>query len=747
MNHKYWLLGMATLLSSFLMAQSNEKAVAVPPGIHQLEWEAHRDDVPPRQFLPQSLVKPKTAKPVDLIPKVRVTDKEVFGYLPYWAYDSYPGLNYDLLTTIAYFGVEIDGSGTIVSRHHWPAAELIDRAHREGVRVVLTVILFNGSEITRLLASSENRQRLIDNLLVAVKDANADGVSIDFEGVPSADHQKENLVSFMSDLSAAFHEQIKESMVTMFTPAVDWRHVFDYDALAQVTDGLIMQGYDFHWRTSKTAGPSAPLTGTRWGALNVTNTVDDYLDKTSANTEKLILSVPFFGYEWKTEDDQFESPTQAAGTSIPYHIAHPNSEVYGRLWDSESQTPWYKYWDHEWFQGWFDNGQSLKLKYDLINNMRLQGAAIWALTYDGQRPELQQALKDAFGTSLPPLSPANFYLRSIHSGVEITVDAMNDAEGYKVYFSLDGVHFDEGHYFTHASNRYHWLVPDYVGYFKVTAVNGYGESQPTEILAANPSLASAPVLVVYGAERVKGYDFADKIVRHVASALELNNVSFDMATNDAIEGGHISLQDYQAVIWINANESTGTDSFNAMEQRTVKDYLQMGGNLFVSGSDIGFDLQAKGSTADQSFYHDFLKAVYVRDSVSVYTVAGVSGSVFEQHDRVTFDDGFHGTYDVNSADVISPVDGASLCMRDEATDADVAEGVCVQYQGVFGDGSREGRLVYLTVPFETVYSRDSRQALMTDVLDYFGLCSAANRWCHAPWWKQFVRSGQKRIAD
>ncbi|AJQ97025.1 putative glycosyl hydrolase [Gynuella sunshinyii YC6258] len=729
------LLGITILLSSFLMAQSSGEVVAIPPSIHQQEWDAHRDDGSSRQFLPESLVQTKTEKPVDLIPKIRTSDKEIFGYLPYWAYDSYAGLNYDLLTTIAYFGVEIDGSGALVDLRNWPAFELIDRAHREGVRVVLTVILFNGDEITRLLASPENRQTLIDNLLTAVKDANADGVSIDFEGIPSADLQKENLVSFMTDLSEAFHEQIKDSSVTMFTPAVDWRHIFDYEALAQVTDGLIMQGYDFHWRTSKTAGPSAPLIGDRWGSLNVTKTVEDYLNKTSSNTEKLILSVPFFGYEWNTEDDQLESPTQAAGTSIPYHVARPNSEVYGRLWDSESQTPWYKYLDQQWYQGWFDDQQSLGLKYDLINNLGLRGTAVWALTYDGQRPELQQALKDAFGTSLPPLSPADFYLRSIYSGVEIMVDANDDAEGYKVYFSLDGVHFDEGSYFTQASNRYHWVVPDQVGYFKVTAVNGYGESQPTEILAANPSLASAPVLVVYGAERVKGYDFADKIVRHFANALELSNVSFDMATNDAVERGRISLQDYQAVIWINANESTGTDSFNAVEQRAVKDYLQMGGNLFVSGSDIGFDLQAKGSVADQAFYHDFLKAGYVRDSISSYAVAGVPGSVFEQHDRVTFDDGSQGTYDVNSADVISPVDGASLCLRDEAADADVAEGVCVQYQGIFGDGSREGRLVYLTVPFETVYSRDSREALMTAVLDYFDLCSAANRWCHIPWWK------------
>ena len=56
-----------------------------------------------------------------------------------------------------------------------------------------------------------------------------------------------------------------------------------------------------------------------------------------------------------------------------------------------------------WRQIYYDDAQALGLKYDLINRYNLRGAGIWALGYDGTRPELYQALKDKFITdTIPP---------------------------------------------------------------------------------------------------------------------------------------------------------------------------------------------------------------------------------------------------------------------------------------------------------------------------------------------------------
>ena len=56
-----------------------------------------------------------------------------------------------------------------------------------------------------------------------------------------------------------------------------------------------------------------------------------------------------------------------------------------------------------WREIYYDDPQALGLKYDVINRYNLRGAGIWALGYDGTRPELYQALKDKFVTdTIPP---------------------------------------------------------------------------------------------------------------------------------------------------------------------------------------------------------------------------------------------------------------------------------------------------------------------------------------------------------
>jgi spore germination protein YaaH len=691
--------------------------------IHRLEWETHRERKHPKRL--RSLEPSQPA--VDLIPKQTSLDKEVFGYLPYWMYNNYPNLNYDLLSTIAYFGVEVDGSGNIIEKHDWPATNLIDFAHRKGVRVVLTVILFNKDEITTLLSSTTNCANLINNLLSTVQSANADGVSIDFEGVPSDANQRNDLTAFMTKLSTAFHDTIPGSFVTIFTPAVDWGNVFDYDALAQVSDGLIMQGYDYHWSTAPTAGPVAPLTGDRWGDNNVTWTLDDYLNKTAYNTEKLILSVPFYGLEWITEDDQLESPTVGRAKSILYSAAYSNAQFYGRLWDTESQTAWYKYIDEEWHQGWYDDAVSLGLKFDLVNNTDLQGAAIWALGYDGRRQELQQAVADAFGSSVPPLPPTALRVRNTGCGVEVAVAPSDSATAYKIYHSTDGVHFDMGRIYSDPINILYKLSHKQIHYFKVSTVNSNEESNCSEVLAVKPDRYGAPVLIVNGFDRSGGVNNTFDYIRRFAPSVVMNGVSFDASSNEAIEEGAVDLRDYPVVIWICGKEGSALESFSRIEQIALADYLEEGGRLFVSGSEIGYDLAEKGNSADQDFYHDYLKAEYVGNQVTAHNADGVSGSIFNDLSDISFDGANDGAYNVDSPDGINPQNGALRCMTYDGFPADIYGGACIQFSGTFGTGTRSGRLVYLAFPFEAIQPAADRTKVMADVLDYFGADKSMDR--------------------
>ena len=161
-------------------------------GIHQIELEHHKI------YYLESTHKPGSTPPIPLKKRFDGPSKIIFGYHPYWSGSKWQNYNYDLLTTIAYFSAEANANGDLTDLHGWPKTDLINKAHENGVEVVLVVTLFNKSDLETLLSSSDNRNRLINNLVTQVENGNADGVNIDFEAFPAS--QKSNMVTFVKDL-------------------------------------------------------------------------------------------------------------------------------------------------------------------------------------------------------------------------------------------------------------------------------------------------------------------------------------------------------------------------------------------------------------------------------------------------------------------------------------------------------------------------------------------------------------------
>ncbi|HID92718.1 MAG TPA: hypothetical protein EYP60_01360 [bacterium (Candidatus Stahlbacteria)] len=321
--------------------------------------------------------------------------KEVFGYYPYWRGTRYRSLNYELISTIAYFGVELNGDGNIIYYHGWPVNDLINLAHSHGVRVVLVGICFDANQIHSIITNSSATLNAIHNLLYQVENSNADGVNIDFEFPPSTD--RVHMTSFMKALADTFHSHNSEYFITLCVTAVNWNDRFQCKELAEVTDGLVIMGYDYYWSGSPYAGPVAPLTGnTYYGSYNVTNTVEYYLLQTHNDNSKMILGVPYYGYDWPTTDSTPRSTATSNATAKIYSVAESNASYYGKLWDDVSQTPWYRYKGGGWHQCWYDDATSLSLKYDLVNSKKLKGIGIWALSYDYGRVELWDAIYTHF---------------------------------------------------------------------------------------------------------------------------------------------------------------------------------------------------------------------------------------------------------------------------------------------------------------------------------------------------------------
>jgi spore germination protein YaaH len=393
--------------SSFVFAQFGGAVQGVGPSIHQIESDVYSNYEPSAvggsgSFSGQGYMSSAS---------VPIVNKVVLGFHPYWVQD-YASHQYHLLSHIAYFGVVIGPDGRVVnaSGDGWPHHGLVSTAHQHGVKVIVVFRNFNKSELTTLLSNAENRNRAIETIISEVAAGNADGVNIDFENVDGS--QRDNLALFMSQLSAQLRSARPGSHLSIDIPAVDWSNVFDIPKLRDIVDFMMMMGYDYHYKGSAQAGPVAPLiSNSPWGSLNVTKSVNNYLAKIGADrAHKLVLGVPYYGYDWPTANLSVPSSTSGQATARFYKDIRAGFPAADRKWDNASQTPYYLYTkDGQSRQLWYEDEASLSRKYDFVRSKSLGGIGIWALGYDQGRTELWDLINAKFGDP----SIANSSLRII----------------------------------------------------------------------------------------------------------------------------------------------------------------------------------------------------------------------------------------------------------------------------------------------------------------------------------------------
>ncbi len=320
----------------------------------------------------------------------------------------------------------------------------------------------------------------------------------------------------------------------------------------------------------------------------------------------------------------------------------------------------------------------------------------------------------------PPAVPQDIrVLYKNASSLIVECDPMSDAEKYTVYISGDGVTFSDT--VVSSSNRVvvSGLQQDKVYYFKMSAGNRGGNSDTEgHWYAGVPTVQKHKVLVINGFDRNTNTRF-DYITKY-ADAIRERGYGFSNALNDAVINGKIKITDYKGLIWFLGDESVADESFSQVEQDSIKRFLDRGGFLLVSGAEIGYDLDHKGSESDRSFYHNYLKTEYAADAPDgkqseFYSCTPVPGQIMDIIPDFHFDDGTHGTFDVDWPDALRPIGGAKAIMYyKNAVNTNIAGLV---YEGAFPGGSKEGKLVYFGFPVETVYPDDVRAQIVSRVFD------------------------------
>ncbi len=333
-----------------------------------------------------------------------VLSHAVFGYLPDWRDEYLSEIRFEQLSHIAYFtgGCTPDGG---YSPGGWPFDELTQLAHAAGTKVMLVVPCFTEAKIHAVLATPSSRAAFIGAVVDAVASGlPIDGVDLDFEQM--AGHHLGDFPEFAAELAAAVRQVLPEAEFSAALPPVDWSVAYDYPALAEVLDHLIIMGYGYHW-SGGNPGPVSPLDyeGSPWQGYtyDLDWSIDDYLnaiDDPSKNG-KVLLGLPYYGIDWPSTDFSIPGTKTANGSSRIYAVSAEWTDGGGKELDSASQTNYFFYDEGGPRQLWFDDASTLGMKYAAAKGRGLGGVAIWAITYDAGRTELWDALQASFGPFEP----------------------------------------------------------------------------------------------------------------------------------------------------------------------------------------------------------------------------------------------------------------------------------------------------------------------------------------------------------
>ncbi|MEA3342264.1 MAG: hypothetical protein U9R15_20040, partial [Chloroflexota bacterium] len=236
----------------------------------------------------------------------------------------------------------------------------------------------------------------------------------------------------------------------------------------------------------------------------------------------------------------------------------------------------------------------------------------------------------------------------------------------------------------------------------VLLVNGFDRLNSTMLISENDPVEGSNLRMLL--DRMNRYDY---IIQHG----ETITYPFDSGSNEAIQEGIINLGDYGVVDWILGEESINEETLNGTEQALLSSYLDGGGALFISGAEVGWDLDYMGSIYDRAFYTSTLRAEYVGDDAEIYEVAPVSGSIFDGLPAFSFD----ALYDADYPDQITPTNGSSATLTYSGGQGGAA---AIQYRS---EMTACPRLVYFGFPFETIRS-DQRAGVMARVMNFLSPC-------------------------
>ena len=327
--------------------------------------------------------------------------RETIGFLPSWSVAKKAKVYPKDLTQIIYFGLNVNKDGSIIKydENNLPVLEwsyfnsdyfgqIRKEASVSGTKVLLSIKSFDNTTIDNIISSQIATNKLTGELLTLIKQYSLDGINIDFEYFTDTNFPTSKyLAEFLEELSARLKKDNPKIIISIDVNAtvVVGDKAYNMTKISKAVDQVILMAYDYRGQSSIRSGPPAPI----YGEVNehsIGESVESLSGRVPGN--KLILAIPFYGYEWQTVNDKHKSSViEGSGALATYkrikELLRERSDII-KSWDDISKSPWLSYIQYGAIkQIYYEDDRSIAEKIKFAKEKNLGGIAIWALGYEG----------------------------------------------------------------------------------------------------------------------------------------------------------------------------------------------------------------------------------------------------------------------------------------------------------------------------------------------------------------------------
>lgn len=275
-----------------------------------------------------------------------------------------------------YFEIKEDGSLQINSISTY----LINSMHEKGMKVV--PFISNHWNRTAGINALKNVDKLSTQIANYVEQYNLDGVNVDLENLTSA--QRDQYTEFVRLLREKIPSHKEISVAVAANPngwETGWHGSYDYSALAQHADYLMIMAYDEHYEGGE-AGPVASIDF-------VEKSIQYALSKTSS--EKIVLGIPLYGRVWGVDNTQIAGKSIRSQTlqkiikgcdaKVTYDQKSQSVKIEFEITQSSGDytVGWNTVLSPGKYVAWYENDQSYQAKLQLVQKYNLKGTGTWAL--------------------------------------------------------------------------------------------------------------------------------------------------------------------------------------------------------------------------------------------------------------------------------------------------------------------------------------------------------------------------------